>query len=66
VYLLLFLQIVYTDHDIPGKSSYNVAVKLIGYLTDEVVGDEERSCGRFIWGLSPGISLRLLTERKKN
>ena len=59
VYLLLLLQILYTDHDILDKTGYKVAVKLVGYMTDKVGADEEKSCGRFIWGLSPGTSLTL-------
>jgi hypothetical protein len=46
--LLLLLQILYTDHDILDKTGYKVAVKLVGYMTDEVGADEEKSCGRFI------------------
>jgi len=41
-----------------------VTVKLVGYLTDEIGGEEESSCGRFFWGLIPEISLRLLEEKK--
>ena len=53
------------DYDIPCKSGYKVTVKPVDYLTDEIGSEEERNCGRFFWGLIPGISLRLLKETKK-
>jgi hypothetical protein len=68
VYLLLLLKIVcfdHIDHDIPRKSGCKVTVKLVGYLTHEIGGEEESTCDRFIWGLIPGISVRLLEEKKK-
>jgi hypothetical protein len=40
-----------------------VTAKLIGYLKDEIGGDEESSCSVFNWGLIPGIFLGLLKER---